>query len=62
MVEFYYNCSIDESSTHSPFEVMYGYQPSASADQFVPLNVDAADAIDRLTLIVDIRDGVNRLL
>jgi hypothetical protein len=22
MVEFYYNCSIDESSKHSPFEVI----------------------------------------
>ncbi len=25
MVEFYYNYSINEAATHSPFEVMYGY-------------------------------------
>jgi hypothetical protein len=32
VVEFSYNCSIDEASTHSPFELMYGYQPSTPAD------------------------------
>ena len=25
IVEFYYNCSINEATTHSSFEVMYGY-------------------------------------
>ena len=25
IVEFYYICSINEATTHSPFEVMYGY-------------------------------------
>jgi len=34
-VEFYYNCSINEASTHSPFEVMYGYQPYTPADRLL---------------------------
>jgi len=37
MIEFYYNGSINEESTHSPFEVMYGYQPSTLADRLLPL-------------------------
>jgi hypothetical protein len=28
MVEFYYKCSINEATLYSPFEVMYGFQPS----------------------------------
>jgi len=32
MVEFYYNCSIKEATNHSPFEVMYGYEPSTPTD------------------------------
>jgi hypothetical protein len=31
MVEFYYNCSINEATSQSPFEVMYGFQPSTSS-------------------------------
>ncbi len=31
MVEFYYNCSINEATSHSPFEIMYGFQPSTPA-------------------------------
>ena len=31
MVEFYYNCSINEATSHSPFEVMYRFQPSSHA-------------------------------
>jgi hypothetical protein len=33
MLELYYNCSINEAATHSPFAVTYGYQPSTPADR-----------------------------
>jgi hypothetical protein len=63
MVELYYNSSINEATTHAPFEVMYGYQPSTSADRLLPMAGATADATDRLTLIADIiRDVVNQLL
>ena len=62
MAEFNNNCSINEATTHSPFEVVYGYQPSTPADRLVPLAGATSDVIDRLTLIVDIRDVVNQLL
>ena len=39
MVEFYYKCSINEATTHSLFEVMYGYHPSTLADRLFPLAV-----------------------
>jgi hypothetical protein len=51
MVEFYYSCSINEATTHSPFEVMYGYQPSTPADRLVLMVGATTDADDRLTLI-----------
>jgi len=28
MVEFYYNCYVNEASKHFPFEVSYGFQPA----------------------------------
>ena len=59
MVELYYNCSINEATTHLPFEVMYGYQPSTQADRLLPLDDVAADAANILTYI---RDVVNQLL
>jgi hypothetical protein len=62
MVEMYYNCSINEASTRSPFEVVYNYQPSTPADRLLPMVDAKADAIDRLTLITDIRDVVNQQL
>ena len=31
MIEFYYNCSINEVTTHSPFEMMHGYPPPPSS-------------------------------
>ena len=37
MVEFYYNYSINEATSHSPFEVMYGFQPSTHADRLLSL-------------------------
>ena len=51
MVEFYYNCSINEVTTHSPFEVMHGYQPSTPSDRLLPLAGATTDAPDRLKLI-----------
>jgi hypothetical protein len=62
MVEFYYNCSIKEATTHSPFEVMYRHQPSTHADRLLPLVGATTDAYDRLILIADIRDVVSQLL
>ena len=58
----YYNCSINEVTTYSPFEVMYGYKPSTPADHLLSMDGATAGAADRLTLIADIRDGVNQLL
>ncbi len=54
MVEFYYKCSINEATKHSPFEVVYGYQPSTPAHRLLPMVGATADAADRLTLIADI--------
>ena len=48
MVEFYYKCSINEATTQSPFEVMYGYQPSTPAGHLLPMAGATADAVDRL--------------
>ena len=62
MVEFYYKCLINEATTHSPFEVMYGYQPSTQANRLLPIVGATADAAYRLTLIAYIRDVVNQLL
>ena len=63
MVEFYYNCSINEATTHSPFEAMYGYPPSTLADCLLALAGSATtDVYDRLRSIADIRDVVNELL
>jgi hypothetical protein len=62
MFEFYYNRSINEGTTHSPFEVMYGYQPSTPRDRLLPLTGVTTDAFDRSTSIANIRDVVNQLL
>ena len=62
LVEFYYNYSINEATTHSPSEMMYGYQPSSRADRLLPMVGATADAADRLTLTADIRDVVVQLL
>jgi len=62
MVEFYYNFSINEATTHSPFEVMRGFQPSNLADRLLLLDGATTDAGDRLTLIEKIRNVVNQLL
>ena len=62
MVEIYYNCSIKEASTHSPYEVMYGYQSYTPAGRLLPLISATAYAIVRLSLFADIRDVVNQIL
>jgi len=62
MVEFYYNFSVNEPTTHSPFEVMYGYRPSTSSDRLLPMVGDTTAAVIRLILIANIRDVVNQLL
>ncbi len=62
MVEFYYNCSINEATSHSSFEVMYGFQPSTPADRLLPLTGATAEASDRLTMMRDIRDVVYQLI
>ncbi len=62
MVEFYYKCSINEATTHSPFEAIYGYQPSTPADHLLPMAGATANATERLTLTANIRDVVNQLL
>jgi hypothetical protein len=62
MVEFYYKCLINEATTLSPFEVMYGYPPSTPADHVLPLVGATTDAFDRLTLIIYIREDVNQLI
>ncbi len=62
MVEFYYNCSINESSKHSPFEISYGFQPATPADRLLPLTGAPASAANRLTDLASTRDVVRELL
>jgi hypothetical protein len=62
MVKFYYNYLISEDSTHSPFEVIYGYRSSTPAHRLLPLTIATANIADRLNLVADIRDVVNQLL
>ena len=62
MVEFYYNCSIYEATSHSPFEVMYGFHPSTHADRLLPLDGATTEATVKLTMIKDIRDVVHQLI
>ncbi len=58
MVKFYYSCSINEATSHSPFEVMYGFQPSTLAKFLLPLTSALAEAADRSTVIAHINDVV----
>jgi len=56
MVEFYYNCSINESSKHSPFEVSHGFQHATCADRLLPLTRAPDSAANRLTHLASTRD------
>ena len=56
MVEFCYNCSINEATSHSPFEVMYVFQPSKHANRLLPLTGATAKATYRFTMTTDTRD------
>ena len=62
MVELYYNYSINEATSHSPFEVMYGFQPPTPADRLLPLSGATAEAANKLTMIADIKDVVYELI
>jgi hypothetical protein len=62
MVEFYYNCFVKEATSHSPLEVMFGFQPSTHANRLLPLTRATADATDRLTMITDIGDVIHQLI
>jgi hypothetical protein len=62
MVDFLYTCSINEATSHSPFEVMYGFQPCIPADHLLPLSGNTAEAADKLTMIADIKDVVYELI
>ena len=50
MVEFSYNCSINEAATHSPFEVVYGYHPSTPPDRLLPMVGATADADKKIDI------------
>ena len=62
MTEFYYNCLINEATTHSRFEEMYEYQPSTPIEWLFRLAGTATNAAEKCTLIANIRDVVNTLL
>ena len=62
MVEFYYNCSLNESSLHSPFEVSYRFQPATPGDRLLPLNGAPNCDANRLTDLASTRDVVRELL
>ncbi len=62
MVGLYLNCSTNEAAPHSPFEVMYGFQPSSPADRLLTMAGATADKTDRVTNIVEINDVVRQLL
>ncbi len=58
MVKISYNCSLNEATSHSPFEVMYGLHPSTPIDRLLPFVGDTAEAVDILTMIANIKDVV----
>jgi hypothetical protein len=62
MVEFYYNCFINEASRHSPFEVSYGFQPATHVDRLLPLTDAPARVAERLAELASVRDIVCELL
>jgi hypothetical protein len=62
MVKFYYNCSINEASKHSTFEVSYGFHPTTHADRLLPLIGAPAPIAERLTALASVKNIVRELL
>ena len=56
LVEFWYNSTVSESTQQSPFEALYGYQPSNAVDRLLPLTRAPVSAVDRLTYLKDTRE------
>ena len=61
-VEFYYKCSINESSKHSPFEVSYGFQLATLANSLLPLTGALTPVANRLIELANVREDVRELL
>jgi transposase InsO family protein len=61
MIEFYYNCSINEASKHSPFGVSYGFQPTTLVDRLLSLTGAPAHVAEHLTALASVRDVVREL-
>jgi len=62
MIEFYYNCSINKASKHSPIEISYGVQPTTLADRLLLLTGAPAPVADHLTKLASVRDIARELL
>jgi hypothetical protein len=62
MVEFFYNCYINEASKHSPFEVSYGFQSATHVDRLLPLTGAPALVVERLSELTNVREVVRELL
>ena len=61
MVEFHYNCWINEASKHDSFEVSYGFQPAIHGDVLLPLTGVPAHVVERLTELANVREIVREL-
>ena len=60
MIEFYYNCYINEASKHYPLEVSYGFQPTTFAHRLLPTGAPAL-VTERLTELASVRDVVHTI-
>jgi len=58
MVEFYFNCSINEASKYSPFEVSCVFQPFTPVDILLSFTCAPALVVERLTELASVRDVV----
>ncbi len=58
MLEFYFNCYINETSKHSPFEVTYGFQPASHDDRLLPLTGAPVAIAHRLNELANVREVV----
>ncbi len=62
MVELCYNRYVNEATSHSSFEDMYGFQPSTIAYRLLSLIGAIAETTDIMTMIGDIIDVVYELI